>query len=232
TAPREDGVVLTVDTDEGAPATVTLAWLTPRTLEVTMEPPEPVALVAVGDRWRSPRSEAIYGLTERLRDSPPIADGVVDIPTDDAKPPQVGSLDRRGETVAMYVRPTFSLYAPFYQSSRGYGLAVAGTTVGLFDGVAMNAEVVDDVTMYEALGIPPGVYHFDRPVLVGEYGFARWAWDETRLPNPDAMLAALRRRGYRIMTWSATWQCGAEPGDNALEAQGLGFLAPGPAAPP
>ena len=39
TAPREDGVVLTVDTDEGAPATVTLAWLTPRTLEVTMEPP-------------------------------------------------------------------------------------------------------------------------------------------------------------------------------------------------
>src|SRR5207249_2887293 len=90
-------------------------------------------LAAVGDRWRSPPSEAIYGLTERLRDSPPIADGVVDIPTDDAKPPQVGSLDRRGETVAMYVRPTFSLYAPFYQSSRGYGLAVAGTTVGLFD---------------------------------------------------------------------------------------------------
>jgi len=306
TAPREDGVVLTVDTDEGAPATVTLAWLTPRTLEVTMEPPEPATLVAVGDRWRSPPSEAIYGLTERLRDSPPIADGVVDIPTDDAKPPQVGSLDRRGETVAMYVRPTFSLYAPFYQSSRGYGLAVAGTTVGLFDvaksdpralafrfetgvtpesrrlrfhvfvgpehatildeytrltgrpfvppawaflhwrwrdtldvgppalldGVAMNAEVVDDVTMYEALGIPPGVYHFDRPVLVGEYGFARWAWDETRLPNPDAMLAALRRRGYRIMTWSATWQCGAEPGDHGLDAQGLGFLAPGPAAPP
>src|SRR5206468_3768959 len=85
--------------------------------------------------------------------------------------------------------------------------------------VAMNAEVVDDVTMYEALGIPPGVYHFDRPVLQGEYGFARWAWDETRLPNPDAMLAALRRRGYRIMTFSATWQCGAEPGDNGLEAQ-------------
>src|SRR5437667_222192 len=221
-------------------------------------------------------------------------------------PAPVGSLDRRSETVAMYVRPTFSLYAPFYQSSRGYGLAVAGTAIGLFDvaasdlqtlafrfeagttpesqrlrfhvfvgpehatildgytrltgrpfvppawaflhwrwrdtldagppalldGVAMNAEVVDDVTMYEALGIPPGVYHFDRPVLQGEYGFARWAWDETRLPNPDAMLAALRRRGYRIMTFSATWQCGAEPGDNGLEAQMLGFLAPGPVATP
>ena len=306
TAPREDGVVLTVDTDEGAAASVTLVWLTPRTLEVTVEPPEPATLSAVGDRWRSPRSEAIYGLTERLRDSPPIADGVIDIPMADVKPAPVGSLDRRSETVAMYVRPTFSLYAPFYQSSRGYGLAVAGTAIGLFDvaasdpqtlafrfeagttpesqrlrfhvfvgpehatildeytrltgrpfvppawaflhwrwrdtldagppalldGVAMNAEVVDDVTMYEALGIPPGVYHFDRPVLQGEYGFARWAWDETRLPNPDAMLAALRRRGYRIMTFSATWQCGAEPGDNGLEAQMLGFLAPGPVATP
>src|SRR5947208_756567 len=306
TAPREDGVVLTVDTDEGAAASVTLVWLTPRTLEVTVEPPEPATLSAVGDRWRSPRSAAIYGLTERLRDSPPIADGVIDIPMEDVKPAPVGSLDRRSETVAMYVRPTFSLYAPFYQSSRGYGLAVAGTAIGLFDvaasdlqtlafrfeagptpesqrlrfhvfvgpehatildeytrltgrpfvppawaflhwrwrdtldagppapldGVALNAEVVDDVTMYEALGIPPGVYHFDRPVLQGEYGFARWAWDETRLPNPDAMLAALRRRGYRIMTFSATWQCGAEPGDNGLEAQMLGFLAPGPVATP
>ena len=28
----------------------------------------------------------------------------------------------------MFVRPTFSLYAPFYHSSRGYGLAVDGTT--------------------------------------------------------------------------------------------------------
>src|SRR5437762_2240143 len=46
------------------------------------------------------------------------------------------------------------------------------------------------------------------------------------------MLAALRRRGYRIMTFSATWQCGAEPGDNGLEAQMLGFLAPGPVATP
>ena len=307
TAPREDGVVLTVDTDEGTPATVTLVWLTPRTLEVTVDPPEPATLSAVGDRWRSPRSEVIYGLTERLRDSPPIADGLIDIPREDVKPAPVGSLDRRGETVAMYVRPTFSLYAPFYQSSRGYGLAVAGTAICVFDvaasdprtlafrfetgttpesqrlrfhvfvgpehatildeytrltgrpfvppawaflhwrwrdtldsgppalldGVAMNAEVVDDVTMYEALGIPPGVYHFDRPVLQGEYGFARWAWDETRLPNPDAMLAALRRRGYRIMTWSATWQCGAEPGDNGFAARMMmDFLAPGPAATP
>ena len=54
-------------------------------------------------------------------------------PIDDIRPPEVGSLDRRGETVEMRVLPTFSVYAPFYQSSRGYGLAVAGTTFGVFD---------------------------------------------------------------------------------------------------
>ena len=44
-----------------------------------------------------------------------------------------GDFTRRGETVEMRILPTFSVYAPFYQSSRGYGLAVAGTTFGLFD---------------------------------------------------------------------------------------------------
>src|SRR5579885_2958354 len=128
-----DGVRLTVDTDEGAPATVTVRFLTRRTLEVALDPPAPETVAAFGDRLRSPRRERLYGLTERLRDSPLLAPGVIDIPRDDIDPPQVGSLDRRGETVAMQIEPTFSLYAPFYQSSRGYGLAVAGTTFGLFD---------------------------------------------------------------------------------------------------
>src|ERR1043166_5095528 len=236
-----DGVTLTVDTDEGNPATVTLRFLTRRTLEVVIDPPSPAGVTALGDRFRSPRRERLYGLTERLRDSPPLVPGTIDIPADDAKPPDVGSLDRRSETVEMRVLPTFSVYAPFYQSSRGYGLAVAGTTFGLFDlarsdprtlafrfesgttpesqrlvfpvfvgpeyatildeytsltgrpivppdwaflhwrwrdqlasgptalldGTAVNADVADDVNMYDALGIPPGVYHFDRPVLIG-----------------------------------------------------------------
>jgi alpha-glucosidase (family GH31 glycosyl hydrolase) len=42
-------------------------------------------------------------------------------------------LNRRGETVEMRILPTFSLYTPFYHSSRGYGLVVSGTTFGLFD---------------------------------------------------------------------------------------------------
>jgi hypothetical protein len=108
--PLADGAVLGVDTDEGPQATVTLRWLTQRTLEVTMEPPLPEGVTALGARWRSPASEAIYGLTERLRDSPPLAPGVVDIPRDDFMPVEVGSLDRRGEAVEMYVLPTIALY--------------------------------------------------------------------------------------------------------------------------
>ena len=300
--PLPDGVQLRVATSEGLPATVTLRFLTSRTLEVALDPPDAAGVTAAGERLRSPRRERIYGLTERLRDSPPLAPGVVDQPVDDLRPPEVGSLDRRGETVEMRILPTFSLYAPFYQSSRGYGLAVAGTTFGVFDlaksdprtvslrfetgsalaskrlvlrvfagpeyltildeythlvgrpivppdwaflhwrwrgelrsgptatldGTAVNADLADDITMYDMLGIPAGVYLFDRPVLVGPYGFDRWEWDTTRMPNPDAMLASLARRGYRTMIWSAAWACGGDPGDHGSEALALGYLAPRP----
>jgi alpha-glucosidase (family GH31 glycosyl hydrolase) len=301
-----DGARLTVDTDEGSPATVTIRFLTRRTLEVALDPPAAATVGAFGERLRSPGRELIYGLTERLRDSPSISPGVVDTPVDDIMPPEVGSLDRRGETVEMRILPTFSVYAPFFQSSRGYGLAVAGTTFGAFDlaatdrhtvsfrfetgttpdsrrlvfhvfagpehatildeytsltgrpivppdwaflhwrwrdtlasgptalldGNVVNADVADDVSMYDALGIPAGVYLFDRPVLVGNYGFARWTWDETRLPNPEPMLQSLRDRGYHLMTWSANWMCGSTPGDDGLEAQALGYLVPGPVGTP
>ena len=301
-----DGVELTVETSENAPATVSVRFLTARTLEVTVEPPSPETVTALGDQWDSPDDELIYGLTERLRDSRPIAPGRVDIPAEDVQPVEVGSLNRRGETVEMYVRPTFAVYAPFFQSSRGYGLAVAGTAVGVFDvaksdphivsfrfetgnapasrrlqyylffgpehttivdeytaltgrpyvppdwaflnwrwrdeltvgepalldGTLMNAEFVDDLTMFDALDIPTGVYLFDRPVLQGEFGFARFAWDEQRLPNPQAMLQALRRRGYRVITWSSMWACGSGLDDHGTEAQRLGYLAPGSTGTP
>src|SRR5436309_5995166 len=206
TAPREDGVVLTVDTDEGAAASVTLVWLTPRTLEVTVEPPEPATLSAVGDRWRSPRSEAIYGLTERLRDSPPIADGVIDIPMEDVKPAPVGSLDRRSETVAMYVRPTFSLYAPFYQSSRGYGLAVAGTAIGLFDVAASDLQTLAfRLEAGPTPESPPLRFHVfvgpehatildeytrltGRPFVPPAWAFLHWRWRDTLDAGPPALL--------------------------------------------
>jgi alpha-D-xyloside xylohydrolase len=299
--PLAEGVELTVETTESTSATVSVRFVTERTLEVTVDPPTPETVTALGDKWDSPDDELIYGLTERLRDSKPIAPGKIDIPVEDVQPVEVGSLNRRGEMVEMYVRPTFAVYSPFFQSSRGYGLAVAGTAVGVFDlaktdphivsfrfeagnapasrrlqfhlfygpehptivdeytaltgrpyvppqwaflnwrwrdelapgtpatldGTPMNAQLVDDVTMFDTLGIPPGVYLFDRPVLQGEFGFARFAWDEDRLPNAQAMLQALRRRGYRVITWSSMWACGSGADDNGTQAKQLGYLAPG-----
>lgn len=301
-----DGAALLVDTDEGEPATVTVRFLGERTIEVTLDPPAPESVTAFGERLRSPRQEAIYGLTERLRDSPLFVPGVLDFALEDYAPPEVGSLDRRGETVEMKIVPTFSVYAPFFQSSRGYGLGVAGTTFGVFDlaksdprtiafrfeagttpaarrltfhvfvgpehatildgytalngrpfvppdwaflhwrwrgelasgptalldGTLVNAQLAEDVGMYDTLGIPAGVYLFDRPVLTGNFGFARWEWDAVRLPNIDATLASLRSRGYHLAIWSSAWTCGSGPLDNGTAAQALGYQVPGPVATP
>ncbi len=296
-----DGVQLTVITEEGLSGTVTLQFLSDSNLQVSFQPPQSESVEAVGERLISPQSELLYGLTERLRDSQSLFPGLTEIPLEDVLPQEVGSLNRRGETVEMRVRPTISLYTPFYQSSRGYGLAVEGTSLGAFDladsesdtisfrfetgtspesqqlvynlfvgpeyttildeytkltgspeippdwaflhwrwrdvleagetslldGVPVNAQLAEDILMYEMFDIPSGVYLFDRPVLEGNFGFGRWEWDESRLPNPDAMLQSLKDRGYHLALWSSTFMCGALPGDNGREAQSLGYLAPG-----
>jgi len=68
--------------------------------------------------------EAIYGLTERIVD---------DREASEYGPQAVGSLDRRGEKVTMWITPTISAYVPFYISSRGYGMLVEGTRPGIYD---------------------------------------------------------------------------------------------------
>ena len=48
-------------------------------------------------------------------------------------------MNLRGQTVDMIVKPTLSVYAPFYLSSRGYAAAVQGTWPGRFDFCASDA---------------------------------------------------------------------------------------------
>src|SRR5688572_29872546 len=206
-----DAVVLTVDTDEGVPATVTLRFLTRRTLEVALDPPVPETIEAVGERLASSKREAIYGLTERLRDSPPIAPGVVDIPQDDVNPPEVGTLDRRGERIEMRVLPTFSLYAPFFQSSNGYGLAVDGTTVGVFDVAQSDPGTVS--FRFEAGSTPDSrrlVYRVfagpdhgtildeytaltGRPIVPPDWAFLHWRWRGEPAPRRSTATPSTRR---------------------------------------
>jgi len=302
------GVDLDVDTADTGDARVMVRFVTEGNVEITVEPPRPDGVEALGASFDSPRDELIYGLTERLRDGDDLAPQAgVETDTEELVPVEVGSLNRRGDVVSMKVRPTFGVYGPFYQSSRGYGLLVDGTALGSFDvaasdpekvtlrfvsgraaasrrlrlhlfagpdhatildeytaftgrpfvppdwaflhwrwrgelergesapldGAAMNAQLVEDVTMYERFGIPAGVYLFDRPVFEGEYGFGRFVWDEERLPNADAMLRALRQRGYHLAMWSSMWACGAAADDNGSAARALGYLAPSldPTAP-
>ena len=73
---------------------------------------------------RAEAQEYFTGVFERVTDGPQSAswaDGV-----------QTG-LDLRGERVEMHLKPTVSAYAPFYLSSAGYGLFVAGTWPGVLD---------------------------------------------------------------------------------------------------
>jgi alpha-glucosidase (family GH31 glycosyl hydrolase) len=293
-APSEAGraLRLRVATDAGE-AELRLRWRTPRALDVELVPPATGAVTHFGDGWRLAPGEAIYGLTERNTDSGAFLGGP---PMGELIPREVGTLDRRGETIEMWVRPTVALYAPFYVSSAGYGLYVATTAPGSYDvgdgdpdalrlrfeavgpaqrrtlryslfvgapadvideytrltgrpfqppewalrhwrwrgelavgepaeldGAIVNAEVAEDLRMYERFGIPAGVYLIDRPWSEGEFGFESFRWDEKRLPNPGGMLEALARRGWKLALWSAAFAVG----ENLETARAKGYLAPG-----
>lgn len=257
--------------------------------------PPPGAANAAGLRLQSPPNEIIYGLMERIASNPVTSEFI---------PAELGSLDRRGLIVPMRVANSVALYTPFFQTSRGYGIYVEGTSIGtydlaatereaidiqfemppgvrtwtfdfiggpthdrildryttltgrpflppewafkhwrwrdehrtappaLLDGIEMNADVVDDVTHYEALDIPVGNYTIDRPWATGdlpdlpipeEPGFGDLVWDETRFPNPQQIVDALNARGYHVFLWVAPWATGV---NTHREATDGGFLAP------
>jgi alpha-glucosidase (family GH31 glycosyl hydrolase) len=277
-----------------------IEWPGARAARVIFTPRPGAALQALADGWVLADGERIYGLSERLTDSRPLnaVPGILQV--DEISPREVGSLDRRGETIQMLVQGTVGVYAPFYQSSAGYGLYVEGTAVGRYDvgasvpdrldfqfaagttpasrtlryvlfagtppqildaytaltgrpfippawafrhwrwrdehavgptavvdGEAMNAQLAEDLTMYAALDIPPGVYLIDRPWAGGSFGFDDFEWDPQRFPNPDGMLRVLRGRGYRVAVWSAALATGSAPDSNGAEARAAGYLAPG-----
>jgi alpha-glucosidase (family GH31 glycosyl hydrolase) len=229
--------------------------------------------------------EAIYGLTARI---------VSEREASETDVQAVGGLDRRGERVAMWVIPSEAVYAPFYVSSRGYGMWIEGTHPGTYDigraepdllrtnwsvgpeglsavfvegpaytdilerytamtgrpiltpewvflpwkwrdevasgkyaeldGVTLNAEVVDDITGYEKLGFPVGVYLIDRPWAAGNYGYGNLDWDPERFPNGDAMVRLLQARGWRVIVWGAPWALGHHDWEHGSEARARGYL--------
>jgi alpha-D-xyloside xylohydrolase len=79
------------------------------------------------------RNEYYTGLMERVVDGPQRrswADGIKE------------AMNLRGQKVEMIVKPTTSVYAPYYLSSRGYAVFVYGDWPGYFDFAADNPERV------------------------------------------------------------------------------------------
>jgi hypothetical protein len=68
--------------------------------------------------------EYFTGLMERVVDGPQQSSWAKDL---------TAAMNLRGQTVEMILKPTTSVYAPFFLSSRGYAVSVGGTWPGRFD---------------------------------------------------------------------------------------------------
>lgn len=126
-------VELDVSFTDGTTAALELAALGPDTVAATLSFGDPTGITAWGQDLMTPPDERIYGLTTRI---------VTDPSASEFFPEEVGSLDRKGEVVEMYVRPTIAGYVPFHHSSEGYGLLVDGTMPGSYDIGASQPEVL------------------------------------------------------------------------------------------
>jgi alpha-D-xyloside xylohydrolase len=209
------------------------------------------------------KDEYFTGLMERVVDGPQQASWAPGIKE---------AMNLRGQKVDMILKPTTSVYAPFYLSSRGYGvfaktdwpgtydfcvtdpnrvqIAFEGPSLevkvytgrdpaGLVQAHAMeagppfmppkwaytpwrwrdehkqrkqyydgtpvtgpfNAEVMEDVLMMKAFGIPCGVYWVDRPWGPGRLGYDDFEIDPNRLPNFPQMVKWLNEQDTQMVLW-------------------------------
>jgi len=228
--------------------------------------------------------EYFTGLMERVVDGPQAASWAPGIQA---------AMDLRGQKVDMLVKPTTSIYAPFYLSSRGYGIFVKGTWPGRFDFAVddparvkiefegpslelklytatnpativrahaidagppflppkwmytpwrwrdehtqratyydgtpvtgpFNSEIMEDVLMMKAFGIPNGVYWIDRPWGPGRpWGYDDFDIDEKRLPNFARMVKWLNGQDQQLLLWIAPFVQGRMEQEALAKGYGL-----------
>ena len=211
------------------------------------------------------KEEYFTGLMERVVDGPQSASWA---------PGRQEALNLRGQKVDMILKPTLSVYAPFYLSSRGYAVFMKGNWPGYFDFCAddrarvkiefegpsfemkiytnrdpamlicehaldagppflpprwmftpwrwrdehsqlpeyydgtpvtgpFNSQVMEDVLMMKAYGIPCGVYWVDRPWGPGRLGYDDFEIDPSRLPNFREMVVWLNEQRMQMLLWIA-----------------------------
>jgi alpha-D-xyloside xylohydrolase len=227
--------------------------------------------------------EYFTGLMERVVDGPQQASWAPGISE---------GMNLRGQKVEMIVKPTTSIYSPFYISSRGYAVFVKGTWPGLFDFTAshadrtgiefegpsfdlkvytsdrpadlvrahamdagppvlppkwmytpwrwrdehtqrstyydgtavagpFNSEVMEDVLMMRAFGIPNGIYWIDRPWGPGPIGYDDFEVDEKRLPHFTEMVQWLNSLNTKTFLWIAPFLQGKMADDGIAKHYGL-----------
>jgi len=128
--------------------------------------------------------EYFTGLMERVVDGPQQASWAPGI---------TAAMDLRGQSVDMIVKPTTSVYSPFYLSSRGYAIGMHGSWPGHYDFAAAEPDRV--LIDWEGPGLSFDVYLSDEPaelirehtlaagppVLPPEWAFGHFRWrDEHR----------------------------------------------------
>ncbi|HPS13930.1 MAG TPA: glycoside hydrolase family 31 protein, partial [Prolixibacteraceae bacterium] len=98
------------------------------------------------------------------------------------------AMNLRGETVDMLIKPTLSLYSPFYLSSNGYGLFVEGTWPGHYDFCKTDPDRV--LVHFEGRQLTGIIYTSQQPanivkahslhvgptIVPPEWAFLPWRW--------------------------------------------------------
>ena len=105
------------------------------------------------------------------------------------------AMNLRGQKVDMILKPTLTLYAPFYLSSRGYGLHVYGTWPGKYD---ICNEVGDLVQIYfdgpdfkcriytsqnPANIVKAHTLEAGPPIVPPKWAFSHWRWRDNHTNN-------------------------------------------------
>jgi alpha-D-xyloside xylohydrolase len=131
------------------------------------------------------KDEYFTGLMERVIDGPQQASWAPGITT---------AMNLRGEKVDMILKPTTSVYAPFYLSSRGYGLLVKTYWPGKYDFCVSDPNAVQ--ISFEGPSVAFKVYASGQPAevvkahaldagppfLPPKWSFTPWRWrDEHRI---------------------------------------------------
>lgn len=103
------------------------------------------------------------------------------------------AMDLRGQSVEMFVKPTLSLYCPFYLSSRGYGLFTQGTWPGYYDFCKSDQELVmvsfegpsPEMILYTAANpmeiVSAHSLNVGPTILPPKWAFSCWRWRDNHL---------------------------------------------------